>query len=173
MATSAESPNGNRLVRLRSPKIADEKHPAKSDISLYEFDASKDSFVLRSTYSINDYYAQFIFLSNEYDLVLISLGIEGAIKQYSKDGKHVKSWDLNEFLSMEEIAACGETGATLQWCESGLIDKDRFYFDGPSQRIRALKGSFSVIRAPNPKIKFSGSIDLRAAKLVRDKPTTP
>ena len=145
---------------------------ARHAVSPDGFDQSKDSYIRRSGFELTGL-SQLLYVSNAGDLIMISLCEGDCIRLYSKDGKLVKTWKLNEFLSKEEIEACAQTGATLQWLEEGAFSDRVFHFRGPSRQIRGLTPPYTVMRLPDEKVIFSASIHTATAELVKHNPQEP
>lgn len=166
VATHAISPNGELLVRIKTGKgKVNSQNIPEHEVTFYVLDAAKDSYVRNTSASFTGYLAQMLYLSNEGDLIFVSLDETEAIRLYSKDGKLRKSWDLADFLTKDEIKSCAKTGSTLQWLEEGAFDDRTFSFYGPSRRIRALSPPLTVMRGANFKVTFSGSINAVNAEL--------
>jgi hypothetical protein len=168
------SPDGNLVVRI--VEEAAEKQPTDTVTHLvrfYEFDAAKDNYVRRSEFRLKEWPGELLFLSNVGDLVMVSLGEPDAIRLYARDGRLVKTWGLKEMLTPGEIEACAQTGSTLQWLDEGAFFGRRFYFKGPSHRIRALQPPFTVMRSADPKASFSGTVDADKGELRMNKPKEP
>ncbi len=175
-ATKAISPDGNLVIRVKLDagfKIGEasavEGVKRLHELTFYEYSVKDDKYVQRSSFMV-DVRAQFLFVSNEGVVAMISLSNIEAIRLYSKDGKHLNSWKLDKFLSPAEIKACAKTGSTLQWLEEGAFSKSTFNFRGPSQWIRALQPPYTVMRAYDEKVFFSGRINLETMELTMDKP---
>ncbi|MCA9124229.1 MAG: hypothetical protein KDB11_28830 [Planctomycetales bacterium] len=174
VARHALSPNGELLVRIKTPKRDEgSKAPPKHEVSYYEFDATKDSYIQRSSFELTGYLAQMLYVSNAGDLVLVALGEKEAVRLYSKDGKLALSWDLNAFLTKDEVKACAQTGSTLQWFDEGAFYNRVFYLRGPSRLIRALSPPYTVMRGADDKVTFSAAIDTENAKLKKHEPEEP
>jgi len=174
VARHALSPNGKLLVRIKTAKRhKDLQDPPKHEVSYYEFDATKDSYVRRSNLQLTGYLAQMLYVSNAGDLILISLGEKEAIRFYSREGKLTKSWDLNSFLTNNEIKACAQTGSTLQWLEEGAFYDRVFYMRGPSRLFRALGRPHTVMQGADERITFSATINTTNAKLTKHKLEEP
>lgn len=174
VARHALSPDGKLLVRIKTPKRDENsKDPPKHEVSYYEFDATKDSYIRRSSFDLTGYLAQMLYVSNAGDLILVSLGEKQAVRLYTQKGKLAKSWDLNSFLSKDEIQACAQTGSTLQWLEEGTFYDREFYLRGPSRLIRALSPPYTVMRGADEKVAFSATIDAENVKLKKDEPEDP
>jgi hypothetical protein len=170
-ATHAMSPNGNLVVRITSPGVlADPPAPVKYEVHYYEFDKSLDGYVHGATFTLAGYLSQMLYVSDAGDLALVSLEKKDAIRIYGKDGKLAKSWSLTDFLTDAEIEGCAQTGATLQWLEEGAFYDRCFWFKGPSRQIRALQGSYAVMRGDDAKVEFSASIDISNLTLTKSKP---
>ena len=149
MAQHALSPNGRLLVRIKTAERDEaSKERPKYEVTYYEFDAVKDSYERQSS---------FPFSGND------------AVRLYSKTGELIQSWNLQDFLTPNEIKACAATGSTLQWFEEGAFIDRRFHFRGPSRLIRALQPPYTVMRSVNHNVTFSGSINLDTVKLNKDR----
>jgi hypothetical protein len=170
-ATHAMSPNGSLIVRITPPKAVDKSPIApKHEVHYYEFDKSLDGYVHKTTFTLAGYLGQMLYVSDAGDLVLISLEKKDAIRIYGKDGKLAKSWSLTDFLTDAEIEGCAQTGATLQWLEEGAFYDRVFWCKGPSRQIRALLGSYAVMRGEDAKVQFSAAIEISNLTLTKDKP---
>jgi hypothetical protein len=168
------SPDGKLLVRITTAKPVDKsKDRPRHEIACYEFDAAKDSYVRRSSFPLTGELSQMLYVSNSGEIIMINLGHEEAIRLYSNKGKLRKSWNVADFLTEAEITACAKTGSTLQWLDEAEFDNRVFYWSGPSRFIRALRGSFTVMRGADPKVEFSGTIDVETAKIKKDEPEEP
>lgn len=169
-ARHAMSPDGKLLVRINTAK-RDEKEdnpvPPKSEVTFYEFNGEKDSYVRRSSFELVGYLSQMLYISNSGKLIFVSLGEKDSIRMYSSEGKIEKTWSLKDFLTESEIEACAMTGSTLQWFEEGQFHDDVFFFHGPSQSIRALRSPFTIMRGINPGISFSASINTKTSELIK------
>lgn len=109
------SPDGNLLVRITLAKEAqDDDEKPTYDVVYYKFDAAKESYAKHSAFVLKEYPGQMMYLSNAGDLVIVSLSEKEAISLYSPEGKRLRTWDLTDFLTKQEIAGCAETGSTLQ-----------------------------------------------------------
>lgn len=171
VARHALSPNGQLLVRIKTAKRDERsKEPPKHEVSYYEFDASEDSYVQRSGFNLTGSLGQMLYVSNAGGLVLISLRENEAVRLYSKEGKLANSWDLDDFLTEDEINACAKTGSTLQWLEEGAFDDRVLYFRGPSRRVRALSPPYTVMRGADEAVAFSATINSENAMLKKDEP---
>jgi len=115
VARHALSPDGKLLVRIKTAKRDDKSRDLPNhEVSYYEFDASKDSYVRRTSFQLTGYLAQMLYVSNSGELIFVSLREKDAIRLYSKRGKVTRSWALDDFLTKDEIIACAQTGSTLQ-----------------------------------------------------------
>jgi hypothetical protein len=169
-ATKATSPDGNLIVRISPTKEDDEADKPSYNVVYYKFDATNDAYSKSSSFVLHDYLGQMMYVSNAGDLVIVSLGEKEAIILYAADGKRVKAWDLSDFLTKEEIDGCTKTGSTLQWLEEATFGGRELYFHGPSSVIRAMQGSYTVMRGATEGISFSGVLDAAEKKLTKDEP---
>ena len=168
-ALFASSPDGRLVVRIRPSSIDPKTQKATpSAVFFYEYDAKQDSYKFASKFEHSGSLSNLLFVSNAGDLVFVSLGEKDSMRLYAKDGSLRKSWNLADFLKPEEIKGCGQTGATLQWLEEGMFFDRTFQFRGPSRIIRALSAPFTIMRAPDEKVYFTGTIDASKAVLTRD-----
>jgi hypothetical protein len=171
-ARRAMSPDGNLVIRITPGKSPDARQTPKHRVTYYEYESSGDRYVRRSEFQLGESLSQMLYVSNAGDLVMIFLDDQDAVRLYSKEGKLVKSWSLGDFLSKAEIDACAQTGSTLQWFEEGAFSGRRFYFSGPSRLVRALQ-SYTVMRAADAKVSFSGELDVTAVELSKDEQAEP
>lgn len=171
-ARQALSADGSLIVRITDSGLAKGKDGPKFLATYYEYDATSDSYVRRSSIPVQGL-SQMLYVSNAGDLVLISLGEKESIELHSRDGKLKKNWSLGDFLTQGEIDACIKTGSTLQWLQEGVFFERKFYFLGPSQQIRALQPPFSVMRGRNDKVSFSGHIDAAKGTISKDEQENP
>jgi hypothetical protein len=170
-ATKAMSPDGNLLVRIMPAKNAqDDDEKPMYNVVYYKFDAAKEGYSKHSEFALKDYPGQMMYVSNAGDLVIISLSEKEAVTLYSPEGKRLKAWDLADFLTKKEIEGCAETGSTLQWLDEASFGGRDLYFRGPSRVIRAMQGSYTVMRGADEKIAFSGVLDVVERKLTKDEP---
>jgi hypothetical protein len=163
-ARRATSPNGEMIVRIHSSEPKEPDARAKHELIYYQFDSSRDSYTRRSSFEL-DGLPMLLFLSDSGDLVMVALGHSDAVRLFSKDGKLVQSWDLDDFLTEDEIEACSQTGSTLQWFDEGAFHDRVFHFRGPAQRIRALTPPYTVMREANSEVTFSALIESATSKL--------
>jgi len=171
VATKAMSPDGNLMVRITPAKPGDdEEEKSTYNVVYYKFDAAKEGYSKHSTFVLKDYPGQMMYVSNTGDLVIVSLSEKEAITLYSPEGKRRKVWDLADFLTKQEIAGCAETGSTLQWLDEASFGGRHLYFRGPSRVIRAMQGSYTVMRGADEKIAYSGVLDVVEQKLTKDEP---
>jgi hypothetical protein len=170
-ATRALSPDGNLLVRI-TPNDAkgDLENLYVYNVTYYAYAAASDSYVKRSSFRLQGYLSEMLYVSNSGDLVLIALDPKEAIRLYSPEGKPVKTWDLSDFLTKKEIKACAQTGSTLQWLDEASFSDRTLTFRGPSHVIRALQASYTVMRGANPRVSFSGTLDATTGDLHKDEP---
>ena len=170
MAQHALSPNGRLLVRIKTAERDEaSKERPKYEVTYYEFDAVKDSYERQSSFPFSGNLSQMLYVSDAGELMMISLGEKDAVRLYSKTGELIQSWNLQDFLTPNEIKACAATGSTLQWFEEGAFIDRRFHFRGPSRLIRALQPPYTVMRSVNHNVTFSGSINLDTVKLNKDR----
>ena len=174
VARHALSPDGKLLVRIKTAMLDDRSEdPPKHEVAFYEFDATEDSYVRRSEFQMTGALGQMLYVSDAGDLVLVSLSENTAVRLFSKAGKLVKSWNLDEFLTADEIKACAKTGSTLQWLEERVFYDRVFYLRGPSRVIRALSPPYTVMRGADEKVAFSAAIDSADATLKKHEPEEP
>jgi hypothetical protein len=175
-ATKAMSSDGNLVVRVKLDagfKIGEasavEGVKRLHELTFYEYSVKDDKYVQRSSF-MADLRAQFLFVSNDGIVAMISLLDMEAIRLYSKDGKQIKSWNLDKFLSPAEIKACAKTGSTLQWLEEGAFSNGTFNLRGPSQWIDAIQPPYTAMRPYDEKVSFAGRLNLETMELTMDKP---
>jgi hypothetical protein len=170
-ATKAMSPDGNLLVRITLVKHADDNEEKPTyNVVFYKFGAAKEGYLKDSEFVLRDYLGQMMYVSNAGDLVIVSLGENEAVMLFSPEGKRLKAWNLDEFLTKEEISACAQTGSTLQWLEEASFGGRSPYFRGPSRVIRAMQASYTVMRGADEKISFSGILELKERQITKDEP---
>lgn len=174
VARHALSPDGQLLVRIETGKGENQSNDApKHEVVFFEFDSSKDAYVRSSSFQLSGHLSQMLYVSNSGDLVMISLGEKSAIRLYARAGALVKSWNLQDVLTENEIRACAQTGSTLQWLEEGAFFNRVFYLRGPSRLIRALSPPYTVMRGADEKVTFTALIDAENAKLTKEQPEEP
>lgn len=180
-AKAAISPDGSAIVRISYEKLSQKeieeargrsKHGGvftrKEIATIYSYNPATDSYAKKARIETGHLAPQFLYISNEGDVVFVSLGEKGALHLFSKDGKVRKSWDLLDFLTRREIFACAKTGSTLQWFKNGAFVGRTFYFRGPSRGIQALRPPYTLMRTANENVEFSGSIDAEKADINMD-----
>lgn len=171
VATKAMSPDGNLLVRITPARQADDDDEQPTyNVAYYKFDVAKEIYSKQSAFVLKDYLGQMMYVSNAGDLVIVSLSEKQAVTLYSSEGKRLKVWDLDDFLTKQEIAGCAQTGSTLQWLDEASFGGRNLYFRGPSRVIRAMHVSYTVMRGVDEKIAFSGVLDVKERKLTKDEP---
>jgi hypothetical protein len=173
IAKTATSPDGNLLVRIAGERL--ENGGTAFVVQYYEFDEAKDAYIRKSELRLPETIplGQFLFVSNSGDLAIVCLSEREALHLITKDGKKARGWDLKAFLTPGEIEGCARTGSTIQWLDDGAFFGNRFYFKGPSHRIRALEPPFTLMRGVDPKISFSGTLDSTTAELLKNKADAP
>lgn len=173
-ATQATSPDGNLLVRIKrvTPNNGNEaeQDAPRFKVSYYAYHEATDTYAVASHFTLTDRLGQMLYVSNAGDLVMITLGRDQAIRLYTRQGQLAKAWDLADFLSKREIRSCAATGSTLQWFNEGLFYDRKFYVYGPSQWVRALPASFTLMRGVDPQVTFSATIDAATAELTKRTP---
>lgn len=159
-AENALSKDGQLVLRVTGT-LDESKKRTWYDATKYAYDSKTDSYQKKGTFRLEAGSGQKMFLSNDGDLVVLSLSETEAVSLYSPEGKLVKSWNLDELITKKQIEACAMTGSTLQWFQEGSFYDRKFYFRGPSQVIRGLDNSISytVMRGANLDIEFTGQID--------------
>lgn len=168
-AMFAASPDGNLIVRLTVAENSDAAdRPPRTLIHYYRFNPSKNDYVPDKVVECSGAWGQMLYVSNAGDVVAVGLSETGSLQIFSPDGKLVKKVDLKQFLTQNEIDACARTGSTLQWLDEGSFAGRKFYFSGPSHLIRAIRGSFSVMRGADEKVRFAASIDAATGELTKD-----
>ncbi len=154
VATGAISPNGQCVLRIRHGKVF-----------RYTFDNASSTFVLAGQFKLRDPSPQFVYVSDEGDVICISLSESEAMELYSPKGLSKRKWDLSEFLSRDQIKCCPKTGATTQWIDEAKFYDREFVFYGPSQRIRRMVASYTLMRRGDPSAEFAFALDCHAAEL--------
>ena len=158
IATGAISPNGQSVIRVRHGKVF-----------RYALDTKSNTFTLVKQFNLRDPSPQFVYVSDHGDVVCIWLSDPGAIELYSSKGVSLRQWNLGDFLSHDQIQCCAQTGATTQWIdEAKFYDRD-FVFRGPSQRVRRVASSYTLMRTGNPTAIFAFILDCKTAKLTEDR----
>src|SRR5262245_54036541 len=116
-ATFAASPNGGLLVRVKAiEKQTGGQKSTDYEITYYNFDAAKDSYVVRSKFRL-PVFGHLLYVSDSGDLISVVLDEKDSIRVHSSKGKLEKTWSLADFLKQHEIDNCAQTGSTLQWLE--------------------------------------------------------
>jgi hypothetical protein len=162
-ARYAISEDGNWVVRIKtSEKKPEADEYPTHEVCYYMFDDASDEYVRQTSFKFTDDLPQMLYVSNDGDLLLITLSESNSIRVFSGTGAAMKSWSLEQFLTKEEIAACAETGSTTQWFEEGSFYDRVFVFKGPSRRIRCLKSPYTVMRGSDEKVTFAASLDLKS-----------
>lgn len=159
LAQHALSPDGKVIVRVERLS-GDNGSPPQYEASYYQFHAAENSYRRTCSFVIRNYSAQLLFVSNAGDLLTVMLSERDAITLYSPEGNVVKSWNLSDFLSNSQIAACAETGSTVQWFDEGAFHDREFSCIGPSRRVRAVQPPFTIMRGVNGEVSFTISIDV-------------
>ena len=169
-ATQATSPDGNTIARVelgKPPSAGRRRGPSR--VSIYKFDPVADAYTRRSHFELDASPSELLYVANDGEhFAFINLfDTTEAIRIY-KGRDRLKSWDLSDFLTIEEIAACAETGSTIQWFDDGRFSRDAFHFEGPSRSIKGLEAPFTIMKSADDSVFFSGSINLKTQELKMD-----
>ena len=135
--------------------------------SVFSYDEKKDVYTKTRTFVIRDTLGQFMYVTKNNSLLIVSISGGIPIRHYSFEGKLLGSWDWSDFLTQKEQMGVRETGSTFQWFDKGMVIGKAFMFSGPSRSAQMLSPPYSVIRNPNPPIPYKFIINLKDGKLQR------